>query len=112
HFTGQHLAFRQHHFRFFRHLHHQAFGLGPQYRPYDPPLYTSDESSTPEIVVINPEPPRAVGCQHSQQTVTVRSENGGTREATLFRCWNNEAFAAAYAMGASITASRRPMFST
>jgi len=83
---GQHFALAQHHFRFFRHLHHQAFGLWPWYGYYNVPPYTYDDSMTyptPEPVVVRPEPPP---CQHSEQKVKVPSENGGTREVTIFRC--------------------------
>ena len=81
HFKGQHLA--QHH----RHHHHPAIGQWPWYGYYDLPPYTSDYDmtySTPEAVVVAPPP--AVGCQHSEQTVKVPSENGGVREVTILRC--------------------------
>ena len=75
---GHHFALARHHFRFFR---HQA----PWYGYYDVPPYTYDDSMTyptPEVVVRS-EPPR---CQHSEQTYTVPSENGGTTEVTIKRC--------------------------
>jgi hypothetical protein len=76
-----------HHFRLARH--HRGFGLWPLYGYYDWPPYTLDDAmtySTPDPVVLAPEPPRAVGCQHSQQTVTVPSENGEPRQVTIIRC--------------------------
>jgi hypothetical protein len=76
-----------HHFRSFRH--HRAFRQWPLYGYYDVPPYTSDDAitySTPETVVLRPEPPRPVGCQHSEQTVTVPSGNGETRQVTIIRC--------------------------
>jgi hypothetical protein len=86
HFAGRGMAhFAQHH----RHHRrgHQAFGLWPWYGYYDAPSYPYDDSystdSTPQVVA--PEPPRPTR-QHSEQTVTVPSENGGTREVTILRC--------------------------
>jgi hypothetical protein len=87
HFAGRGMAhFAQHHRRG-----HQAFGLWPWYG-YDAPSYPYDDSySTPyddsssSAQVVAPEPPRPA-CQHSEQTVTVPSENGGTREVTILRC--------------------------
>jgi hypothetical protein len=77
-----HFHFAQHHRRG-----HQAFGLWPWYGYDDAPSYPYDDSystdSTPQVVA--PEPPRPT-CQHSEQTVTVPSENGGTREVTILRC--------------------------
>ena len=84
---GNHFALARHHFRFFRHR--QAFGLWPWYGYYDVPPYTYDDSMTyptPATVVVRPEPPPAVGCQHSEQTRKVPSENGGTTEVTILRC--------------------------
>jgi putative tryptophan/tyrosine transport system substrate-binding protein len=55
---------------------------------YDVPQYTPDydpTDATPETVVAPPTPPR-VGCQHSEQTVKVPSENGEVREVTILRC--------------------------
>ena len=83
HFKGQHLAHNQ-----FRHRHHQAFGQWPRYGYYNVPPYTSDYDmtfSTPETAVVAPTQP-TVGCQHSEQTVKVPSENGGVREVTILRC--------------------------
>ena len=70
-----------------RHHHHRAFGLWP-YGYYDVPQYTPDYDPTyptPETAVVAPTPP-TVGCQHSEQTVKVPSENGGMREVTILRC--------------------------
>jgi hypothetical protein len=53
------------------------------------PPYASDNILTyamPERVVFVPEPPRALSCHHSQETVTVPSEEGGTRQITITRC--------------------------
>jgi hypothetical protein len=72
-----------HHFRPFRH--HRAFTQWPLYG-YG---YYDDDATTysaPVTIVRVPEPPRAVGCQHSEQTVTVPSENGETRQVTIMRC--------------------------
>jgi len=76
-----HFHFAQHH-RF--HRGHQAFGLWPWYGSNDDaPSYPYDDSySTPQVV---PEPPRPA-CQHSEQTVTVPSENGRTTQVTILRC--------------------------
>jgi hypothetical protein len=71
------------------HRDHHGFGLLPWYGNYDVPPYTSDDSmtySTPEAVVPEPEPPRAAGCQHSEQTVAVPSANGETTQVTILRC--------------------------
>src|SRR5262245_10588449 len=71
----------------FRHRHHHP-ALSPWYGYYDLPPYASDYDmtySTPETVVVAPTTP-PVGCQHSEQTVKVRSENGGVREVTILRC--------------------------
>jgi hypothetical protein len=71
-----------------RHHHHRAFALWPWYGSYDVPQYTPDydpTDATPETVVAPPTPPR-VGCQHSEQTVKVPSENGEVREVTILRC--------------------------
>ena len=79
-FKGQHLAHHQ-----FRHRHHRAFGQWPWYGYDDVQPYTSDYDmtvSTPETAPTQP----AVGCQHSEQTVKVPSENGGVREVTILRC--------------------------
>src|SRR5215470_16953186 len=63
----------------FRHRHHHHPALSPWYGDYDMTY------STPETAVVAPTPP-TVGCQHSEQTVKVPSENGGVREVTILRC--------------------------
>ena len=81
HFKSQLLAHNH------RHQNHRAFGLWP-YGYYDEPPYTYDDSMTyptPGTVVVRPEPPQ-VRCQHSEQTRTVPSANGGTTEVTISRC--------------------------
>ena len=90
HVGGQHVvrghrALARHHFRTVR---NQAFGAWPWYGSYDEPPYTYDDSMTyptPGTVVVRPEPPQ-VRCQHSEQTRTVPSANGGTTEVTISRC--------------------------
>jgi len=42
--------------------------------------------ATPETVVFVSEPSRTLSCHHSQQIVTVPSEQGGTRQITITRC--------------------------
>ena len=80
----QHLAHHQ-----FRPRHHHSHpALSPWYGYYDVPPYISDYDmtySTPETAVVAPTPP-SVGCQHSEQTVKVPSENGRVREVTILRC--------------------------
>jgi hypothetical protein len=79
------------HFHFAQHHHHHrffpgdpAFGLWPWYGYNDVPSDPYDDSSsTPQVVV--PEPP-GPACQHSEQTVTVPSEKGGTAQVTILRC--------------------------
>ena len=80
-----HRALARHHFRSVR---NQVFGAWPWYGYYDEPSYTYDDSMTyptPGTVVVRPEPPQ-VRCQHSEQTRTVPSANGGTTEVTISRC--------------------------
>ena len=83
-----HFRSAHHHFRFARH--HRALGLWPLYGYYDySPPYPLDDAMTysmPETVVPAPEPPPVVGCQHSEQTVTVPTENGKPRQVTIIRC--------------------------
>ena len=100
-FSGRHFVGRPFarnafvHNKFHRFHRQNAFFFGAgfagpwYYGYYDLPPYTFDDAmtySTPETVVLAPEPPRAVGCQHSQQTVTVPSENGETSQVTIIRC--------------------------
>ena len=82
-----------HHFRplarqHFRSVRNQAFGAWPWYGYYDMSPYTYDGSMSyqmPETLVVRPDPPQ-VRCQHSEQTRTVPSANGGTTEVTILRC--------------------------
>ena len=69
---------RDHHFR-------DRFVVVPGYDGYyDAPSYPYDDSySTPQVVVPEPSGP---ACQHSEQTVKVPSENGGTAQVTILRC--------------------------
>lgn len=89
-----------HGFHFSTHLHgshHQrAYGAYGAYGawPLDGgvtvvPPDTPDSVMTyapPAQVVYVPEPPQALGCHHSEQTVTVPAEAGGTRQVTVTRC--------------------------
>ena len=89
HFAPHHFGhFARHHFarhHFFRNR--QDIGGWPWgYGYYDGPPYAYDDYSTPQAVVApQREPPRAA-CQHSEQTVTVPSANGGTAQVTILRC--------------------------
>jgi hypothetical protein len=91
---GGHRVVRGHHFHHFRPLArqhfrsvcNQAFGAWPWYGYYGPDTY--DGSMTyqmPETLVVRPDP-QQVRCQHSEQTRTVPSANGGTTEVTILRC--------------------------
>src|SRR5215510_13189569 len=42
--------------------------------------------SAPMLLSAPPEPPRALSCQRSQETVVVPSEDGGTRDIRVVRC--------------------------
>ena len=83
HFAPHHFGhFARHHF--FRHP--QAFGVWPWYGYYDGPSYPYDDYSTPQVVVVPEREPTRAACQHSEQTVTVPSANGGTGQVTILRC--------------------------
>src|SRR6516225_1217031 len=69
---------------FFRHR--QAFVVWPWYGYYDVPPYAYDDYSTPQAVVVPEREPTRSACQHSEQTVTVPSANGGTGQVTILRC--------------------------
>jgi hypothetical protein len=70
--------------RFFRNR--QFIGVWPWYGYYNGSPYPYDDYSTPQVVVVpEREPPRAA-CQHSEQTATVPSANGGTAQVTILRC--------------------------
>jgi hypothetical protein len=51
-----------------------------------PVLSAYDGEAQRQIFVVAPEPPRMLGCHHSQETVTVPSEDGGARKITIVRC--------------------------
>jgi hypothetical protein len=82
HFAPNHFRHFARH-RFFRNR--QAVFVWPWYGYYDAPSYPYDDYSTPQVVVPEREPTRAA-CQHSEQTVTVPSANGGTGQVTILRC--------------------------
>jgi len=88
-------ALHAHHF--FAHLHqghhHRAYGAYGAYGAWplygDIPSYTVDagmSSALPAQIIYVPERPAALGCHHSEQTVTVPAEAGGTRQVTVTRC--------------------------
>jgi hypothetical protein len=83
--NGRHALARQH-FRSFRNQNSNLwpwYGYGGYYdQPYD---YYSPTYQAPQTVVVRPDPPQ-VRCQHSEQTRTVPSANGGTTEVTVLRC--------------------------
>ena len=71
----------------------QRYGADGQWPLYGgiatvPPDVSDDimVDATPETVVFVPEPPRRLSCHHSQQIITVLSEEGGTRQITITRC--------------------------
>jgi hypothetical protein len=70
--------------RFFRNR--QAFVGWPWYGYYDAPSYPYDDYSTPQVVVVPAREPSRSACQHSEQTATVPSANGGTAQVTILRC--------------------------
>lgn len=80
-----HVLARQH----FRSVRNQNFGLWPWYGYgyYDQPYTYDDYSMNYQMpqTVRSPDPPQ-VRCQHSEQTRTVPSANGGTTEVTILRC--------------------------
>jgi hypothetical protein len=88
HFTGIHSSHFPGHFRSARH--NEAFGQWPLFGGLVAvPPDASDNIvpyATPETVVFVPESQRALSCHHSQQTLTVPSEDGGTRQITITRC--------------------------
>ena len=87
-------GFSAHAFHFPRHFnsarHNRNFDQGLMYGGYGAVLpYDSGNGVTyaaPETVVYVLEQPRALSCKFSRQTVTVPSEEGGTREITITRC--------------------------
>jgi len=86
HVVNRHHALARQHFRSFRNQNTNLwpwYGYGGYYdQPYD---YYSPTYQTPQTVVVKPDPPQ-VRCQHSEQTRTVPSANGGTTEVTVLRC--------------------------
>jgi len=70
--------------RFFRNR--QAVFAWPWYSYYDAPSYPYDDYSTPQVVVVPEREPTRSACQHSEQTATVPSANGGTAQVTILRC--------------------------
>jgi hypothetical protein len=77
------LFFARRHFRFFRDRNNFAGLWWPWwYGGYSAP-YTSDDYS---MAYQPPQTTPQVRCQHSEQTRTVPSANGGTTEVTILRC--------------------------
>jgi len=68
----------------------RAYGQWPLYGgvvavpPYAPDNIIN--YAAPTTVVYVPEPPRALSCHRSQETVTVPSEQGGMSKITITRC--------------------------
>jgi hypothetical protein len=70
-----------------------GFHHGFRHSPYDSLVagYGFDGESvsamslSPQVVSVSPPQP-ALTCHHSRETVTVLSEEGGTREITITRC--------------------------
>jgi hypothetical protein len=82
HVVNRHHALARQHFRNQNSNSWPWYGYGGDYdQPYD---YYSPAYQTPQTVV-RPDPPQ-VRCQHSEQTLTVPSANGGTTEVTILRC--------------------------
>ena len=52
---------------------------------YDNNYIANGYASSPTVIFVA-EPPRALTCHYSQQTKTVPSEDGGTRDITITRC--------------------------
>jgi hypothetical protein len=79
---GRNFLARQH-FRSFQ----NNFGLWPLYGYGALYTYDDDDSTDYQMpqTVVRPVPPHFT-CQHSEQTYTVPSENGGTRQVTILRC--------------------------
>jgi hypothetical protein len=83
---GRH-ALARHHFRSFRNQNFNQWPFGYGYGYGDESLYPYDYSMAYPMpqTVVKPDPPQ-VRCQHSEQTRTVPSANGGTTEVTILRC--------------------------
>lgn len=71
------------HFR--AHRYYPLYGGVAASAPYDAPDFIG---SAQLIGIASPprEPARVLTCRHSQETVTVASEDGGTREIRITRC--------------------------
>jgi hypothetical protein len=67
-----------------------AYGQWPLYGGYvSVPPYGPDNIinyAAPATVIYVPEPPRALTCHRSQETVTVPAETGGTIKINVTRC--------------------------
>jgi hypothetical protein len=61
-------------------LYYGGYVVAPDYAP------TQSHAALPTRVIYVPEPPQALQCHHSVQTVTVPAEAGGTRAVTVTRC--------------------------
>ena len=84
---GAHAFHFSNHFRASRH--HGAYGAYGGWPLYGGvvavPPYMPEDTATyapPATVVYVPEPPQALSCHHSEQTVTVPAEAGGTKQLT------------------------------
>jgi hypothetical protein len=69
----------------FRHRHRQFGDLLPGYGSVMPNAYIEPDTDAAAPVNFVVAPPVAQ-CRHSRETVTVPSEDGGTREITITRC--------------------------
>jgi hypothetical protein len=78
------------HFRgHFRGAYRYGYGLWPWYGGYAevPPIgYGNGVSYAAPTVIYVAEPPRALSCHRTQQTVTVPDGAGGTSKITVTRC--------------------------
>jgi hypothetical protein len=75
------------HFR--AHRHYPSYGVVAAFTPYDAPDFIGN-AQLAGIASPPREPARmsmpVLTCRHSEQTVTVASEDGGTREIKITRC--------------------------
>jgi len=91
-FHGAHFGFHWHgghHHHAYGAYGYGAYGAWPYYGdsgilPYAPDSAVS--SALPVQIIYVPEPPQALSCHRSEQTVTVPAESGGTRQITVQRC--------------------------
>jgi hypothetical protein len=84
-------GFRSQHRGGFRSQHRGSFRNWPLYGGYvstAPYYYGRDytEEAPLQTFIVPPEPPHSLDCQRSQTTVTVTSEDGGTRQISVTRC--------------------------